>query len=157
MNILGTQFTLSRKSLEIYLSGCKGDGELGHCPNCHNSESWSFNQGIQYNKIYFEQKIKQKILDFPNMINNIAIFGGEPNDQNHKELEHFLKDLKTLNKPIWLFTRYDLKDCPSFEYDLCDYIKCGRYIEELSCDTNLQYGIQLATNNQRIYKKGVDY
>lgn len=106
--------------------------------------------------MYFE-KIKTKVRDFNDMIESIQIFGGEPNDQNHTELEQLVKDLKTLNKEIWLFTRYDLKECPKFELELCDYIKCGKYIQELSCNDNMQYGVQLATNNQHIYKKGVDY
>lgn len=155
MNILATQYTLLRKSLEIYVAGCKGNNGV-HCTSCHNPESWEFNQGRIYNEIYFN-KIKTKIDDFNDMINKIEIFGGEINDQNHEELEVFLKDLKSLDKEIWLFTRYDLKDCPRFELELCDYIKCGAYIPELSCNNNLQYGITLATSNQKIYKKGLDY
>jgi len=91
------------------------------------------------------------------MISKIELFGGEINDQDHKELEIFLKNLKSLGKEIWIFTRYDLKDCPKFELELCDYIKCGAYIPELSCDNNIQHGITLATSNQHIYKKGIDY
>lgn len=156
MNILGTQFTLNRKSLEIYIAGCKGDSQYGYCHNCHNKETWSFNQGEIYNKYYFN-KIKDKINEFPTMIKNIEIYGGEPNDQDYNDLKHFLEDLSTLNLPIWLFTRYDLDKCPKFEYELCDYIKCGMYIEELTVDNNIQYGFKLATSNQHIYKKGVDY
>lgn len=156
MRILGTQYTLNRKSLEIYVSGCKGDDKLGRCPNCHNPESWSFNNGEIYDNEYFEL-IKEKINEFDDIIENIEIYGGEPNDQNLNELELFLKDLKSLNKTIWLFTRYELDKCPRFEYELCDYIKCGRYIQELLCKNNLQYGFNLATSNQKIYKKGVDY
>lgn len=40
---------------------------------------------------------------------------------------------------------------------LTDYIKCGRYVEELTINDNWQYGIKLATSNQKIYKKGIDY
>ena len=155
MNILTTQYTLSRKSLEIYVAGCKGNNGV-HCTSCHNPESWNFNQGNKYNNTYFN-KIEQKIIDFDNMINRIELFGGELNDQNYNELEVFLSDLKSLGKEIWLFTRYNLKDCPKFELELCDYIKCGAYIPELSCKNNLQYGITLATSNQYIYKKGIDY
>ena len=43
------------------------------------------------------------------------------------------------------------------EKELCDYIKTGSYIEELKCDDNIQYGIKLATSNQKINKKGIDY
>lgn len=153
MNILATQYTLSRKSLEIYVAGCKGNP---HCEGCHNPETWSFNQGEKYDNVYFE-KIKNKINNFNELIDNIEIFGGEPNDQNLNDLENMLKDLSTLNKKIWLFTRYDFENIPKFELEYCDYIKCGRYIPSLICDCNLQYGINLATTNQKIYKKGVDF
>ena len=47
MNILATQYTLPYKSLDIYVAGCSGSP---HCINCHNKESWDFNQGEIYNK-----------------------------------------------------------------------------------------------------------
>ena len=68
-----------------------------------------------------------------------------------------MKQLKSLGKELWVWTRYSLEDCPNFEKELCDYIKTGSYIEELSSDDNIQYGIKLATSNQKINKKGVDY
>lgn len=153
MNILASQYSLSQKSLDIYVSGCCGSP---HCEDCHNPESWNFNLGTPYTEEYF-RNIRNKVTNFNSMIDNIMIFGGEPNDQNKDELLHFLIDLKTLNKKIWLFTRYDLKDIPNFEYALCDYIKCGRYIPQLKTNENIKYGIKLATSNQIIYKKGLDY
>lgn len=154
MNILATQYTLTRKSLEIYLAGCNGNP---HCSGCHNPETWNFNQGTQYNKKYFNNEIKAKIENFDDMINNIEIFGGEPNDQNLKDLRLMLEDLQTLHKKIWLFTRYSFDKIPNFELQLCDYIKCGAYIPKLKIKDNIQYGIKLATSNQKIYKKGLDY
>lgn len=135
------------------MAGCKGNP---HCTHCHNPETWRFDQGDLYNEVYFE-KIKTKINDFDKLIGSIQIFGGEINDQNYIELEKMLRDLKTLNRPIWLFTRYDLDECPKFELELCDYIKTGRYVPELSCENNIQFGVTLATSNQRIHKKGVNY
>ena len=41
--------------------------------------------------------------------------------------------------------------------DLFDYIKCGRYKEELKTANHIEYGVVLASANQHIYKKGVDY
>lgn len=155
MNILATQYTLQNKSLDIYIAGCRGDNGV-HCTSCHNSESWEFNQGDKYTEYYFNT-LQNKVKEFDNIIDNIMIFGGEPNDQNKDELLHFLIDLKSLNKKIWLFTRYSFKDLPKFEYTLCDYIKCGAYLPGLKTDNNLQYGIQLATSNQNIYKNGIDY
>lgn len=153
MNILATQYTLDTKSLEIYLAGCNGNP---HCRDCHNPLSWNFNQGTLYNENY-KNKIKEKIKKFKPLINNIMIFGGEPLDQNHKELEKLLEDLHDYNLPIWLFTRYEINEIPAFVIKYCDYIKCGKYIPELSCDNNIQYGIKLATSNQKLYKKGIDY
>ena len=155
MNILATQYTLSRKSLEIYVAGCKGDARYGHCRNCHNPETWCFNQGTDY-KLELP-KIRKKVEDFDEMIKRIEIFGGEPNDQDWNELEDFLRELKELNKELWVWTRYPLDECPKFEKELCDYIKTGSYIEELKSDDNIQYGIKLATSNQKINKKGIDY
>jgi len=146
MNILGTQYTLEHKSLDIYIAGCSGNP---HCTNCHNPESWSFNQGVKYDEKYFES-IKNKVNNFNSLINNIMIFGGEPLDQNLDELIHLIFDIKSLNKKVWLFTRYDFDNIPQHIIELCDYIKTGRYIPELSCDDNIQYGITLATSNQKI-------
>jgi organic radical activating enzyme len=149
MNILATRYTLPLKSLDVYVAGCSG---LPHCVNCHNKESWNFNCGELYNEGYFD-KIKIKVESFNIMIDNIMLFGGEPLDQNHDELLHMLLDLKSLNKDIWLFTRYDINKIPKEIKILCDYIKCGRYLPELACEDNIYYGIKLATSNQKIYKK----
>lgn len=153
MNIIATQYTLKTKSLEIYIAGCSGNP---HCKDCHNPLTWDFTIGDLYNEEYFS-RIKEKNRKFDLLIDNIMIFGGEPLDQPMGELKVLLKDLKTLNKPVWLFTRYNLVDIPNDIKEYLDYIKCGRYIPELSTDDNIMYGIQLATSNQKIYKRGVDY
>jgi len=153
MNILSTQYSLIYKSLDIYVAGCSGSP---HCVNCHNKLSWDFNQGELYNKEYSE-KLLVKVKNFDNLIDNIMLFGGEPLDQNHDELLHMLLDLKSLNKHIWIFTRYEIEKIPKEIRELCDYIKCGRYLPKLTTDTNNMYGIKLATSNQHIYKKGLDY
>lgn len=155
MNIIATQYTLEFNSFDIYMAGCKGDNGV-HCTHCHNPETWNFNQGYKYDKKYFKY-IKKTVKEFNDMIENIMIFGGEPLDQNHDELLHFLFDLKQLNKKIWIFTRYKIDDIPKEILQLCDYIKCGAYRPELSCDDNIEYGITLATSNQKIYKKEIDY
>lgn len=155
MKILATQFTLERSAFEIYLSGCAGNCGK-HCDGCHNPESWDFNNGIEYDTNYFLE-IKNKVKTFDSIIENIMIFGGEPNDNDKEELKNFLIDMKSLNKKIWLFTRYYKEELPQFEFTLCDYIKCGEYNNQLLTNNNEHYGINLATKNQYIIKKGVDY
>lgn len=136
------------------MAGCKGQP---HCKGCHNPESWNFCQGEEWTEDYYLRVIKPKVIEFNSIINNIMIFGGEPLDQNHSELLTMLYDLKELNKTLWLFTRYELKYIPDEIIECFDYIKCGRYIEELSTNNNIQYGVKLASSNQNMYKKGVDY
>lgn len=153
LNILATQYTLPTKSFEIYVAGCNGNP---HCTDCHNPEGWDFDIGKKYTKQYFDS-ISCKIEEFSSLIDNIMIFGGEPLDQNHNELIEMLHDLITLKLPIWLFTRYDINDVSDDIKSCCEYIKCGRYIPELKTDNNIQYGIKLATSNQKIYKKGVEF
>ena len=85
------------------------------------------------------------------------IFGGEPLDNNLDDLYQLLIDLDGIEKPIWLFTRYEISEIPEFIKKFCTYIKCGKYIPELTTEDSVQYGIKLATSNQKIYKKGIDY
>lgn len=149
MNILATQYSLATKSFEIYVAGCSGSP---HCFGCHNPESWDFNKGEIYNLQYWN-KLNNKIIDFQNLINNIMIFGGEPLDQNHNDLFNLLYNLYNAVKiPIWLFTRYDIEDVPQFVKDTCLYIKCGKYDKDRITENNIQFGIKLASSNQKIYK-----
>lgn len=145
MNIVSTQFNLNNKILEIYLSGC-----YGNCCNCHNPELKDFSIGDYYLDELL--KIIQKINEFNSLIDNIWILGGEPLDQNHNELIKMLINLKQTNKKIWLFTRYEIDEISEEIIECCDYIKTGKYIPQLTTDDNIQYGIKLATSNQKIYK-----
>lgn len=43
------------------------------------------------------------------------------------------------------------------ETEVFDYIKCGRYVEGLKSTNHIEYGVVLASSNQHILKKGVDY
>lgn len=153
MNILGTQYTLRHKAFEIYVAGCNGSP---HCKGCHNPESWDFNRGELLDDKCL-MAIGNKIKSFDGVIDNIMIFGGEPLDQKMFELIDLLDYLKQFNKKIWIFTRYDFDDVSLIIKERCDYLKCGRYEPQHRTNSNIQYGIALATSNQHIYKKGLDY
>lgn len=149
MNIISTQYTLENRSLDIYISGCKGNP---HCTNCHNPESWDFDTGEYYKNFFWS--IQDKLKDFNSLIDNIMIFGGEPLDQNLDELEDLLLflNLNIKKEKIWLFTRFEIVEVPDRIKDLCHYVKTGRYLEEFKTDNNIQFGISLATSNQKIFK-----
>lgn len=148
MKIAGTQFTLKTKSFEIYVSGCAGNP---YCKGCHNPETWDFNVGDEFDDKLKEQ-ISDKIMSFNAIIENIMIFGGEPLDQKKEDLVELFSFLSTFNKKIWLFTRYEKDEIDKDILNFLDYIKCGRYVQELRVDDNIQFGIKLATSNQKIYK-----
>lgn len=147
--IVSTQFNLRNRALEIYFSGCKRN-----CYGCHNPELQDFNKGIDYYK--WLKQINLKLVEFDSIIDNVWILGGEPLDNDYwnifEVILHIPKD-----KQIWLFTGYDFEEVPLIFKIWCNYIKCGAYIEELKTSDNIQYGIKLATSNQKIYKKGKDY
>ena len=96
------------------------------------------------------------------MIKRIFILGGEPLDQDHSELIKFLDSIYTdvvlaNDIELWLFTRYEINQVPDEFKNIFHYIKTGPYREELTVTDNISYGVRLATSNQKVLKKGVDY
>jgi anaerobic ribonucleoside-triphosphate reductase activating protein len=153
LRIASTQYTLKNNAFEIYLSGCNGKPK---CSGCYNKELWDFDVGEEYTLKYFG-KLQQKIYRFKNIIDSIIILGGEPLDQDLLDFYYFTEDMKSFNKILWLFTRYELSEIDLKILNQFDYIKTGKYLPKMKCENNIQYGIQLSTSNQKIHKKGIDY
>lgn len=156
MKISYIEYSPATNSLDLFICGCNPP----HCNGCYNQELWDFNtDGDTVEKaVYDVVNLNHR---FDSLIDRILILGGEPLDSYVLYPDDFIEMLSSLqtlvNKPIMLFTRYDLKDIPEEVKKHCDYIKCGRYIPELTTDNNIQEGIKLATSNQMIYKKGLHY
>lgn len=148
MRILYVDYTLKHKSLDIYTSGCKCNP---HCKGCQNPETWDFHQGELYDENYFKY-LSEYVENFNSLIDNIMIFGGEPLDNDINDVIKMISDLNKFDKKIWLFTRYELNEIPKELQMLCNFIKTGEYIPELTVDNNEYYGIKLSTSNQKIYK-----
>jgi len=153
LKIASTQYSVANNSFEIYLSGCSGSPK---CNGCHNNELWDFSIGTNVND-EFLYKITEKIKRFESIIDNIFILGGEPLDQNKKEFVKMIEILLLSKKKMWLFTRFEIDEIDTDILLYFNYIKCGRYYDNLLCDDNFQYGIKLSTSNQKMYKKGIDY
>lgn len=157
MNIITIDYSMATQSMDIFFSGCRMGS---HCPGCHNSEAWDFNVGSDWTS--WITKIKNDICTFGGMIKRIFILGGEPLDQDHSELIKFLDSIYTdavLTNDIelWLFTRYEINQVPDEFKNIFHYIKTGPYREELTVTDNISYGVRLATSNQKVLKKGLDY
>jgi len=144
MNVV-IAYTLQYKSLDIYIAGCSSNPK---CNNCHNPELWDYNIGQKYSI----DLIKKYIEHFDTLIDKFMIMGGEPLDRDIDDIVNLLEDLQQFNKEIWLFTKYEINEIPEEIIRLCHYIKTGKYIPELTTNSNIQYGIKLATSNQKIYK-----
>lgn len=157
------EYSMSTKSLDIFTIGC-GNGSTNPlecaCVGCCNPEIRNWNlDGLT--SVQVLDKIKKLNSKFDKLITKIFIVGGDPYDgylRYPKEMISFLTTLKEIaQKPIYLFTRFELNEVSTEIKELCDFIKCGAYIPSLTVDNNIQYNIKLSTSNQKIFKKGLDY
>jgi len=78
------------------------------------------------------------------------VFGGEPFDQDLKDLVDFLVFIKSKKKKVWVFTRYEEEKISLGAKQFIDYLKCGWYDQNQQTEDNIQFGIPLATSNQYI-------
>ena len=155
MNIVTVDYSMATQSYDIFFSGCK---MTIHCQDCHNEEAWDFNCGTRYD--LWLKKIGSDFKAFGGIIKKIFLLGGEPLDQDREELLEFIRILREdldIKHDIWLFTRFELNTIPDEIKQHFSHIKCGMYRPELSTNDNIQYGVKLATSNQKIYARGIDY
>lgn len=141
-------------AIEIYVAGCnKGKG---YCDGCHSPHLWDEDQGRPMNEEFYENLIdymQSKEWQF----DNIVLLGGEALDNPKEEILDFVQQMKILDKPLWLYTHFELNEIDEEVKQSFDYIKTGRYDESKIDDDHTSYGVCLKTNNQKINKKGVDY
>lgn len=127
-------------SFDLFLAGC---ARKPHCPDCHNPELWDFNVGIRMTIEEITKMIASK-----KKIDSVAIMGGEP--LHNKYLYDLIAALSKLDKSIWLYTSYELSDVPKNILSICDFIKTGKYVAVLHCDSRLK------SKNQQIFKNNGD-
>lgn len=130
-------------SLVFNISGCPHK-----CEGCHSKYLW------EYEGNYVADDLENIINHYKGMITCICFMGGE---QNIYELLYYLKYVKYRRLKTCLYSGCDSIEDISKLLPYLDWVKTGRYIESLLTDDNIQYGIKLATSNQKIYKKGIDY
>jgi anaerobic ribonucleoside-triphosphate reductase activating protein len=132
-------------SFNVYLSGCHG-----YCEGCHSDHTWDFNSGsyldvgdlVAYMKEYGEHKF-----------DHICILGGEPLDQPVNELRGLLIRLRWEfpEKPLWLYTHFELDEVAPSILEHLDFIKTGKYEKDLP-EAQEQYGVFLVSSNQKVHK-----
>lgn len=155
MRIAGTQYSVQGRILEIFISGCAPP----RCEGCHNPELWDFNRGDPWKDVI--DLILKKIERFEDVIDHVYVVGGEPLDNHRADIWECFKQLRlvtwTYDVKLWLFTKYDRTQIPNKILYLFDYVKTGPYIEAQALEDYECCGIQLASANQRVLERGVDY
>lgn len=124
-----------------------------NCPNC-------FNQNIKSLPTITQscENIIKEILS--NNFNKGIIFAGLEWTLQIDECISLATMAKSVGLKTIIYTGYEFKQDiiqQLVKSNMFDYIKCGQYIEQLSTINHIEYGVVLATSNQHIYKKGIDY
>ena len=115
--------------VSIFFSGCLPNKcKYGNCPGCHNLEAQKFNVGEEYT-----EATKQAILKAISnpYIKGLSLVGGEPYDQDMAQIIELCKEVKVLNKDIWVYTGYEfehIKDSALTKY--VDVAVVGPFILE---------------------------
>ena len=150
MLIAATQVDAVNGVLEFYVSGC-----TLKCPGCHNYELQTFGIGdsFTFNQSDYIAKAANPLVE------QIAIMGGEPLDQEPPQLLQMIQELHKVGKPIVLFTGYDMDEIPEYTLEaLKPYlfaIKTGKWDIDLACTDNIHligdWEISLASSNQELH------
>ncbi|MDF2882196.1 MAG: Na(+)-translocating NADH-quinone reductase subunit [Clostridiaceae bacterium] len=130
-------------SLVINISGCP------HlCEGCHSQYL------TKYEGNYLLDDLEELINIYYGMITCVCFMGG---DQNMIELDTAIEYVHRKGLKTCVYSGSD--DFSIFKCSLkyLDWLKIGSYKQELSVDNNIQHGIKLATSNQKLYKRGIDY
>lgn len=141
-------------AFEIYIAGCnKGEG---YCGGCHSPHLWEKDQGKIIDEEFYIDLVDY-MLNKEWQFDNIVLLGGEPLDNSKEDVLEFVRQMKILNKKLWLYTHFELDEIDDDIKKAFDYIKTGKYIEEFKDDNYQSRDICLMTSNQKINQKGIDY
>lgn len=134
-------------ALTIFFSGCEHN-----CRNCQNPELQKI--GKIYDEIEFEE-FYSTLLQVANRLKTrkIVFQGGDPLfRQNNLVLKEVLRRLKEENYSTCIYTGYDYTEEVKESTKLADFVKCGKFREDLSIPSiKTEEFLQLASTNQAIY------
>ena len=129
-------------SLVINISGCPYK-----CKGCHSDYLW------EYKGNYISNDIDKIINEYKDLFSCICFMGG---NQNPNEMIKLLSHIKLLGYKTCLYS-----GCNNFNelkvfLPYLDWLKYGSY-DETKKANNIQYGVKLATTNQHLLKKDIDF
>lgn len=133
--------------VSLFVSGCNF-----HCLNCFNKEAQDFNYGQLYTKEIEDMIISKIKLPY---VCGLSILGGDPlyqKTEGLKQLIELCKQVKLLNKDIWIWTGYTWEQIfkeNKLKQELiktCDVLVDGLYQQDKK-DYKLLYR---GSSNQRV-------
>lgn len=119
-------------SLALSLSGCNIK-----CKGCHSSETWNSDFG---NLLSLEEL--QSLIDKNKHISCVLFYGGE---WDISTLSQYIEIVKDNNLLVALYTGRDIEYFSKDFIKTLDYIKVGKYIEELG-------GLDSDKTNQKLHR-----
>lgn len=121
----------------IFVQGCDRN-----CFNCHNPSTWEMEAGRDVDEEELANELQER-----SMTKKVTISGGEPLLQRNALIK-FLIELRKRDFDITLYTSYELEEIPKNILALLDYIKVGRYIDDLRTTVQPYIG----STNQRFIR-----
>ena len=124
--------------ITLWVAGC-----THRCKGCHNSWTWKYNQGLEFDKECNQDIIFKKLKEWldRDYVEGLTFSGGDPLCQNEKALLEILYIIHWFReaypkKNIWLYTGYEYDDPKLNELQKeiiskVDVVVDGPYREEL--------------------------
>ena len=113
--------------VSIFLQGCSF-----HCKNCFNPETWSFDEGLEFNDSVIDEIIE---LCKKKYIKGLSILGGEPlHPMNITGTIKLAKKFKERypKKDVWVWSGFLFDQVINKEiYDYIDVLVDGQYKDDL--------------------------
>lgn len=111
----------------IWFAGCTHG-----CKGCQNTVLWDKNNGTHFTS----EELLELVLTETQKTNikSVTLLGGEPLQQDINELSALCAELNLVGKTIWVYTGYTYDEAREIApqiFEFIDYIKCGKYEEEL--------------------------
>ena len=132
--------------VSLFVSGCRR-----HCKGCFNSETWSFDNGNQFDKSAMGEIMQALDREY---IEGFTVLGGEPfEDENTGAVYHVIRKVRNMfpKKSIWCYSGFTFEELKEKEgarniLEMIDVLVDGPFVEEKK---NLKLRFR-GSENQRI-------
>ena len=133
----------------LYIPGCEHN-----CKNCHSPDLQDFNYSYNIKNFNMDELIREiRLTCLRNNTDKIVLTGGDPLHPKHlQNVKYLLELLYKYKFKICIYTGYDINYIKEQDIKYFEFIKCGKYIENLKQKSEkTDNKFTLASKNQKIY------